>query len=554
MAVKAADRTPKSPGPPRVILTKAVEEMRSRDLQRRTSYYRCTQHKTKPYHFDGRMAVEFGEGGWVWAEHEVPMAKRQPSQRLDLPKVIVERLTSLVVGHNHFPTIKVEGDQDAQDYVRELAKDAALPVRMIEARNLGGAAGSVALSWGFVKGRPVVEVHMSAFLEVFEWADYERRKPGRVLKAYPYKAREWNDEGNPVEVEYWYARYWDEEVDIAWQKIPREVAKTRHWVDVPPTSFVTHGAGFCPVYWIQNWPDSNAVDGMSDYEGQSDCLDNADILLSATTQGTIINVDPTLVIKDDPGNNDGVIRKGSRYALYCKGGADYLELTGQAVKAGLDSVDRIRRFELDKASVVIPDPEKLSAMGVSGKALEKLYAPMLSKCDVLQEQYGAAIKSVLEDMLSMARKLAETPRVDDKGREYWARVKLPPKVEEIDGQINITERNPGDGEHVELAWPPYFAASWQDRKDAVGAMKEGCGGQPVVSKQTAVESLAPVLGVEDARAELRRIEEDSEAGVERAKRVMDAGAPRIQTHERDQEGEGPRDKQEAEGGDGSGEA
>jgi hypothetical protein len=544
MADKAPQKAPTaSPGPPRVILTEVVEEQRSAHLRKLTSYYRCTQHAHKPFLFDGAF-VKFQPQSVVYSHEEIPMRQRQPSQRLDLAKLIVDRLTSFVFGHEHFPSIKVEGDPLAQDFARELSKQAALPVRMIEARNLGGAAGSVAFSWGFVNGRPVVEVHMSAFLQVLDWADYERRDPARVIKAYRYTKREFTADGRAVENPYWYARYWDDTVDMTWQQIPEKLAKTTAWRDLPPSSVARHDAGFCPVYWVQNLPDSSDVDGMSDYEGQEECLDNADILLSATGQGTVLNVDPTLVVKDDPSNNDGIIRKGSRYALFSPGGAEYLELSGQAVKAGLDVVMRIRQFELDKASVVLLDPEKMSGAGISAAALKTRFLPMLAKCDVLREQYGEAICDMLRDMLAMARKLDTEPRLVD-GVPTMTRVKLPPKIEELGDRVNTRERNPGDGEHVTLAWPPYFPASWQDRKEAIAAVKEGTGGQPVMSQETAVETIAPVFGIEDARAELRQIDEDAEGNMDRARRALAGGAPKVPPREeingresaRDQEGE-----------------
>jgi hypothetical protein len=528
------------------MLTEIVKPERRRQLLKLTSYYRCTQHAHKPYMWDGAIAG-YEAPYYVFATEEPPMAQRQPSQRLDLGKIIVDRLTSFVFGFEHFPAIKVEGDPLAQDFARELAKEAALPVRMIEARNLGGAAGSVALSWGFVNGRPVVEVHVSAFVEVLEWADYERRKPGRVLKAYPYTVREWNREGRAVDVKYWYARYWDTEVDITWPQIPEALAKTKAWADAEHT-LAQHNAGFCPVYWVQNLPDSSDVDGMSDYEGQEDCFDNADILLSATTRGTILNVDPTLVIMDDEINNEGPIRKGSHWAIHAKN-AKYLEVSGSSVTAGLENVMKIRQFELDKASVVLLDPEKLAGAGVSAAALKTRFLPMLAKCDVLREQYGSnAIRAILEDMLKMARRLDTEPREDEDGALVMTRVKLAPKIEELDDRTNITERNPGTGEHVSLAWPPYFPASWQDRKEAVTTMKEGVGGQPVVSYETAVEALAPVLGVEDPRAELRRIEEDKEGNLDRAQRAFGAGAPRVPVQGDDERDQGGESDRETEGG------
>ena len=132
---------------PRVILTKAINGERCADLLKRSAYYRCTQYKGRSYFFDGTQA-RWGDDGGVQSEHYVPMRQRQPSLRMDLPRIIVDRLTSLVFGHDRFPLLKVEGDHEAEEYLRELSKAAKLPTKMFEARNLGGAAGAVAVAGG----------------------------------------------------------------------------------------------------------------------------------------------------------------------------------------------------------------------------------------------------------------------------------------------------------------------------------------------------------------------------------------------------------------------
>lgn len=529
---------------PPIILTKAIDPDRYRDLLKRTAYYRCTQHRSKPFTFDGCLA-EFGEDLDVTSDDFIPMRRRRPHLRMDLAKVIVTRLTPFVFGKDKFPQLKIEGDEDAEDYVRALCVEAGVPVKMVEARNLGGACGSVAFSWGFVEGRPIVEVHEAAFVEVVEWTDYHDRRPSAVLKCYPYKLREFTSDGLPIDVEYWYARYWDQQIDVTWPKIRLELANSVDWPSAPHTT-VAHSTNICPVYWVQNMPDSSHVDGMSDYDEQEECFDTGDILLSASAQGTILNVDPTVVIKDDPNRNDGVLRKGSQFAIYSKGGAEYLEISGAAQSAAVSLIDKLKQIELDKASVVVPDPSKLSALGLSGEAIKALYAPMLAKCDVLREQYGKALREMLEDMLAVAHKLTEEPRMGDDGQKYWARVVLPPRVtkEKTDSGETVvtrTERVPGVGTNVTLSWPPYFPITAQDKKDAVQTMKEGTGGQQVISQETAVTELAPIVGVEDPRAELDKIEAEKEANAKRAKDIMGAGAPRLPfngDNEGDPDGEG----------------
>jgi hypothetical protein len=531
----------------KVALTDILDVERTRDMLRRESYYRCTQHKTKEYDFDGHI-LRFGEENVdVPADGYIPMKRRRPSVRMDLPKVIVDRFTALVFGHEHFPTIRAVGDTEAEDYVKTLAEESKLGVRFVEARNMGGATGTAVLSWGFIGGKPLVEVHKSAFVDVVEWRDYDRRKPLRVVKAYPYKKRVWSGDGKPKEKTFYYARYWDDNLDITWREIPKEIAETKAWWRVP-ASVVEHKTGYCPVYWIQNLPDSSSVDGISDFENQEDDCDAIDIQLSATHKGTVANVDPTLVIRDSPNNNEGVIHKGSSHAIYSVQGAEYLELKGSAIKASVDLLDRLRQYELDKAAAVLLDPDTLTGSGISAAAMRTRYAPMLAKADILREQYGDALVDILDDMLSVSRKLREV-KTDADGRRYWSRVNLPPRITEEKNEetgelvVTVEERTPGSGGMISLQWPPYFQATWLDRKDAVGAVKEAAGNQPVMSQKTAVSTLSPLFGT-DPDDELEEIENDADSMDRRAQGLLERGAPVM-----DLQGENPDRSNDDDGND-----
>jgi len=512
----------------KVALTDIIDQSRSRDLLRRESYYRCTQHKTKQYDFDGNILKYGEENVDIPADGYIPMKRRRPSIRMDLPKVIVERFTTLVFGHEHFPGFSVTGDADAEDFIKALAKAAKLPTKMVEARNIGGATGTAVLSWGFVEGKPLIDVHQPAFVEVLEWRDYDRRRPAKVLKSYPFEDRVWTNDGKPEKATFYYARYWDQNVDITWHKIPEELAKTPKWWTAEATT-VDHETGYCPVYWIQNLPDSSSADGVSDFEAQEDDCDAIDVQLSATHKGTVANVDPTLVIHDSQMNNEGVIHKGSEHAIYSEKGAAYLELAGTAIEASVRLLDRLRQYELDKASCVLLDPDDLTGSGISAAAMRTRYAPMLAKADLLRGQYGEAIVDILDDMITVARQL-RIVQTDEDGVKYWSAVRLPPRITEDkdeetgDVVVTVEERSPGSGGQIELAWPPYFAATWEDRKEAVSSVKEGAGGQQVMSKRTAVATLSPLFGT-DVDGELDAIEEDVETMDRRAHGLLERGAP-----------------------------
>src|ERR1700722_19048376 len=139
---------------------------RFRELDRRQAYFDCNQHSYKRFDFDGRL-ISTGGGISVTqpllsaerAAFYVPLRSRRPSSPYRLPRVIVKSFTGMVFGEGRFPNFRVEGDEDAEDYVQALSKAMKLPTKMVRARDLGGAMGTVGLSWCFLNGRPRCRVH-----------------------------------------------------------------------------------------------------------------------------------------------------------------------------------------------------------------------------------------------------------------------------------------------------------------------------------------------------------------------------------------------------------
>jgi len=514
---------------PQVPLRQLIDGERRAELLVLLSHLRGSQHTHKRYDWDARLI--FGSDSLVDVpiDQYVPMKRRQPCVSLRLGKVIVKRLTTMVFGHDRFPMLTINGDAEAEDFVQELAKMSKLRTKMVEARDKGGACGSVILSWGFVDGKPVIDVHSAPLIDVLEWADFENRKPGKVLKAYDFRKQVYRPDGRPETKTFWQVRYWDEEVDISWEPIPDDVAATTGWQSWPSKT-IRHGHGSCPMIWVQNIADSDETDGICDADGQHADFDEMDRLASATERGTILNVDPTLVIRDHKGKDETVIRKGSGTVIYSPGGAEYLELNGSAVEASKSLLQSIKQSELDEAEVVLLDPEKLSGAGVSAAALKVRYAPMLAKCDLLRDQYGEAIIEVLRVMLETAKRLQEVS-VDEEGVRYWSKVEMEPRIERVEPEegeeagVLLVERTPGTSENISLKWPPYFPATWQDMKDGVETAKNATGGQQLLSQRAGVELIAPMLDIDDVDDELGRIEEDQNAQSDRAKAMLELGAP-----------------------------
>lgn len=490
---------------------------RFQELDKLEAYYRCTQYDGRRYDWNGNMRG-YGQAADIQPEWYVPLKLRRPNARYDLARLIVRRFTAMVFGTERFPELLVEGDDNAQDYVRALSRAARLPAKMQEIRSKGGTQGSAGASFGFVDGKPRVSIHNAKHVTILRWADRYAHRPAEVLESYAYPRTVTDAEGKSREITMYFARYWNEEVEITWDPIPATLASTQHWQTAKRT-VIQHGYEFCPFYWVQNQPDCDDVDGESDFDGQCDTLDEINVLLSATNKGTIANVDPTLVILDDPATaNKGSIRKGSENAIYSKGGAKYLELTGESLKAGLALLKELKQETLDTVGVVLGDPDTMAAKVSSAAALRLLYMPMLTESDVRRDQYGDFMVQLLGGMLQAAkmiqgREAGEIVTTADGQRMQQApTVTLPKRAVdgEGDGPPTMVDRIPGESEEITLNWPPYFPNTWQDTKQAVEAIQAARGGQSaIISRKTAVENVAPLLGIADVDAEMDAIDEDA---------------------------------------------
>lgn len=511
-----------------------IDSPRFRDLDRKQAYYDCTQHDYKRFDFDGRVLE--AKGGMAYtqpllsqqkASWYVPLRSRRPSSPYRLPKVIVNSFTKLLFGDDRFPTFRCLGDFATEDYAAALVEATNLPTKMIRARNLGGACGTSALSWAFVDGRPRVRVHNAKTLFVHSWEDRDELVPRHVTEAYLYAKDEWDKEKKKfLKVLYWYRRDWTKDVDIVFKPL-----KFENGVDPSPRwepdlgKCAEHNDGLCHVSWIQNRPNDEEIDGHADYEGLYEPFDVLDLLLSVITRGAVLNLDPTLVLKMDPEivNRVGV-SKGSDNSLVVgqEGGADYLELGGSSIDAGVKLFNEQRKGILETACVVIPDPDKVAANGTSSVAIKMMYASMLGEASILRDQYAQGMKRILEPMMVVARKASKSTIIiyDEQGQpidEATPEIDLPDRVEEEpekgeDGEptgettVTKTPRDPGEGEDLAVDWGEWFTLTPQDQQLIITTVTTAVGvGQSVMAAQSGSEIVAKAFG-RDGNEEWSRVQ------------------------------------------------
>ncbi len=488
-------------------------------------YYRGTQYDAREYGWDGRflaspggLPVEPWYPDWI-----VPLDQRRPPANYLVGRVIVERFTSLLFGDGRFPDVTLAGDPITEDFMRATCDAARLPECMIHARNLGGAQGTAIVSYAWVDGLPRVEVHAARHVLVLRWADPQQHIPHHVLKIWPTSEPGLDSDGQIIESDGWMAREWRGPALGApgAERVLRYHPETHGraaWWEVVAEAPLTE----CPVVWIRNEATDERHDGEGDFEGSEDMIDELNVILCATSTGTALNADPTLVVKCDPKLNPGKTKKGAFNTIYSPGGAEYLELTGSAVKAGIENVERLRAYLFEQTGMTVLDPEKMSGAAQSGEALRRLMQPTLAKADRRRETYGAGIVALLQGLWRLARAIVASPPIalrtlDASGAPVlgpggepvyeWRKpsLRLPPRHERATdtndkGEVTtttekVTERAPGAGGTIVLKWPEYFPPTEQDKLAKITTIQAANGGHPVLSPVHAVEAAASVFGV-----------------------------------------------------------
>lgn len=506
---------------------------RFKRLDQMDAYARSTQYNDRKYDWNGRLRAAVGDydidPGWY-----VPLRNRKPSTVIDLPKLITKRLTAMALGEEQWPEVNADGDVDAEDYVKTLAEVANVQGKLQELAERGTACGTFVGSFCYIDGKPRVGVHRAKHINVLRWADRDDLVIGAALKVYRYSIQALV-EGKPKVLTYYYARYWDELQETIWDPIPEVYARDGTWSQRVNSVTAEHGYGFAPIYWGQNMPDSESEDGLSSFDGLCETFDSMNTLLSATMKGTIANVDPTLIIHDDPGNNMGAVRKGSENAIYSQEGAEYLEIKGTAVSTAMDLLAKTVQYALDVSGVVLGDPNKIGSQAQSAAAMRIIYLPMVNTCDILRTQYGNRfLVPLLTGMLKAAKLIGASPAgpvlttADGRRIQEKPSVLLPPRLvtEKEPGEApprldpenptppkapapgKVTKktvpRTPGESENLTLKWPPYFRPTASDVQGVVDAVIKAKG--QLISDETAVRATAQMFDVKDVSEELTNIQ------------------------------------------------
>lgn len=419
----------------------------------------------------------------------IPLAKRRPSVRFALPRIVVNDSVALLFSDGHFPDLACdEEDGDSLvESVRTIIKAAKLNAVMIDAATKG-SVGSAAVWMRVLKGRIFFEALRTAYLTPEFKAD-EPDVLSLVRERYKAKGRALRDQGYSIaqdddSVDFWFQREWDERQE-RWF-LPRRVADGLPQVEDRSRS-VTHGLGFVPMVWIRNLPGGDEIDGACTFRAAIDTAIEIDYQLSQAGRGLRYSSDPTLHIKEpaDPTGGGAIVKSADNAIVTSKDGdAKLLEIGGTASAAVIEYVRALREFAMESVGGSRVSPEKL-ATAQSGKAMEMMNQSLIWLADKLRISYG---EGALLSLLNMIVRASRVVPIKVGGAVYKDLPEHP----------------------ITLKWPAWYAPTADDRSAQATAIKTHRDAG-VMSVETAVKAIAADYDVEDQQAEIGRIEAETAA-------------------------------------------
>lgn len=498
-------------------------------LQEKWEWYVGSQYNKMKYDWNGG---QFGESNL--ARVLVPRAKyvppgfttagpvqseRRPSFPQRVVPQVVNRWSGLLFGEGMSPLIKCVGDEKTGHWLQSFAKTSRLFPKMLEARDIGGAEGAVAIGLKVVGGTPRFEIFDPRYTKQI-WEDRE----AGVLAALDirYKIRVFVPRlrgGQREEAFYWQRRLITKEDDIVYKPVwvrQREAARLENGVEVQAndrmgdpdwdrlvdeTKSVKHDLGFCPVRWIKNRPNHESEYGLSDCDGLYEQAYDIDQLRAAISSNIKANMDPTLVITNETGKMPD-IRKGTGngLAIQAPGTASYLEASFSSITVAISWFEKVIDQFFREAECL--ELTKEGGLPPTATEIRQRIGPQLTRTGRLREQYGQlGVLPVLKMAVEMERVL------QTRGQGMTG---LEPRVTKVtEGEDEVQPVELGPGGYIEVDWPPMTRPTIADVAQAATAAASAKQGG-VMPEETVVRWLAPYFGADDIGVILAKLKQDQE--------------------------------------------
>lgn len=495
------------------------------------NFFAGEQHDHCPAHFDGSRRME---GQSYYRERYLtrgfvpldagPSGLRKPDVPTPTAREIVETFTTMLLSRP--PQIHVPVDAKTASYYSTVWKHGKLQAAWTRARNMAGAARASVVVPQLVGGRPTMEVVKPSECRVLRWSEREICQPAHLVWQRLVTKADRDEHGKLVQRKFWRTCAWDELDYIEFADVPEEHERDEPLVEAKRTP---HGCKRCPATWYRNTNEgSDNPWGRHDFaqlEGRCDAIDH----MGSQLRGAVgNNTDPTMFQADDEGTRRRhLIKKKGRGVLAQlseKGRLGFAEISATSIEAAQRYLDRLENSTFALAHCVRITPELVQA-AKSGKHMQVLFGPSKNYAMLVGIELADAIVRVLECFYEMAQHFGvssiEAPKKDTIILPSRI-VQSPPEIEEPEGDseesgvmplpASLTGQAeerfevcaPGRFGAIELTFGEFFEALAEERNQELQGLQGASGGEPILSRRTAVEGAARVMGV-DPVEELRRV-------------------------------------------------
>lgn len=397
-------------------------------------------HLQYPFHFEVDPA----------SKQYIPLNERRPSVIYRLPASVVQDTVDKLFSGRHWPHFKgVEDHQSDLIHEIEMLTRKTNLEKALRKAVFVGAVGSVFVSFKYVDKILSFDVWnpknclpvFDAKGELQEVKIFYKAKVDSLL-ALGYEL----DDKERAQDELWWGKRFTKEKEIAY--VPSDKAAPPDWSEwaVDESRSKEHDLGFVPGVWIENLPGGVFPDGGCTFENLLELCVEIDYQLSQAGRGFKYSAAPQLAVRGLAnmaiGTNGRTVVRSPANILELHPGDDVtkpgdaklLEMQGQGLRATMEYVKLLRSYALETTKGSRKDPERLTAIPMSGKAMETLEEELLDLIQSLRESYGDhGLLPLLKLVLRAGEKLGLVKTYNEEDFDeiqlLWPKVFLPSAAE-----------------------------------------------------------------------------------------------------------------------------